>query len=434
MNHSNDQHEQTSLSIAMVCLNAAGVVFKRPEKNIGGMEVRAWMLAKALARQPHTQVSFVIRDIATTSSTIENVNIVPFESKWSHAVSQLSPYLTRSYSFPWLKVRRWSPRLLTGLAKLATLKFLSPTEKQTSFAEVLSTTKADIFVGFGVSYYTKYLIEAAQQAGQPSVVMIAWDGDLDERNRPGTGYVSQFGDRAEETWWILKNADQIVVQTPEQQAMLKERFDRESIILENPIDIDWWHKQSQYAESLSPQIRSASNAWLWVGRCERHHKQPQLLIQLARECPDERFLMILNPRDQELEHEIRRECPPNVTIVESVPYEQMPAVFQQSKGLISTSSQEGFPNTFLQAVVCQRPIISLNVADRFLTSSEAGICANGDWDEFVKSIKLPPRPSSQAQAYLQQHHSLDAITIPFRTILNGLKESFHEQLTSQKKQ
>ena len=411
----------TNLSVTIVCLNALGVIQNRDEKNIGGMEVRAWMIARGLAKFSGANVTFIVRSESQVHETIEQVQVCAFDSRWNRILKNLSPYLTRSYAFPGITIHRWGTPLISGLTQLAMLRLFAPSDKRLEFEKTLRESSSDLFVAFGVSYFTRFTIELAKSLGKKSAVMIAWDGDLDERNQPGTGYISQFGDRADDTWWILKNADQVIVQTSEQLKMLKDHFGRAGVILENPIDVDWWLDRKQRTDLLPAELSDAKNYWLWVGRSEREHKRPQLLIELAKERPDEQFLMILNPRDQTLEQEIRHNKPDNVTIIPSVPYDLMPPLFGHAKGFINTSSQEGFANTFLQAAICQVPIVSLNVGGPFFKESGAGICAEGDWNRFVSSTRLPPVVTEQSVDYVRSRHGWQAVNERLTAFLTDLK-------------
>ena len=183
--------------------------------------------------------------------------------------------------------------------------------------------------------------------------MIASDVDLDERYVPGSTFVSPYGDRAEVCYWLIRQADAIVVQTEAQQRMLQKRFDRESTVIANPIDVGWW---SDRGTGAADAVSGEQDRYvLWVGRAESVHKRPRLLIDLARRCPEIPFLMILNPKDQAVEDQIRRDAPQNVRIVSSVPYDEMPRVMSRAALLVNTSSMEGFPNVFLQAAACNVP-------------------------------------------------------------------------------
>ena len=51
----------------------------------------------------------------------------------------------------------------------------------------------------------------------------------------------------------------------------------------------------------------------------------------------------------------------NVTYRAYVPPEEIMETFSQAKALVNTSSEEGFPNTFLEAWLAGRPVVSFHV-------------------------------------------------------------------------
>ena len=169
------------------------------------------------------------------------------------------------------------------------------------------------------------------------MLMIGSDGDLDARYAPGSDYVSQYGDVAAVCHWILQEADAIVAQTPHQQTLLRERFDRDSTVIANPIDlVDW---DTRGTRPLPPEFCAGLDRYvLWIGRAEPLHKRPQLLLDLARLCPTADFLMILNPRDSQVERSIRAGRPSNVRIVPAVPFDLIPSLFARAAAFVSTSA------------------------------------------------------------------------------------------------
>ena len=96
--------------------------------------------------------------------------------------------------------------------------------------------------------------------------------------------------------------------------------------------------------------------------------------------------MIMNRSNPEIERQVRSQCPPNVRIVERVPFEQMPAVYRRAKAYVSTGSSdfEGFPNVFIQAAASSVPILSLEVDPGFVEATNCGYVAHGDLDRLAE--------------------------------------------------
>ena len=65
----------------------------------------------------------------------------------------------------------------------------------------------------------------------------------------------------------------------------------------------------------------------------------------------------------------------------------MPHLFRGCLALVSTSSQEGFPNTFLQAGKYRVPVVSLIVdPDEMLWSRRKGIVCHGNLDVMADAV------------------------------------------------
>src|SRR5690606_29952645 len=107
---------------------------------------------------------------------------------------------------------------------------------------------------------------------------------------------SVYRDRAEVCHWTLMQADRVLCQTDNQRAMLHERFHRDGTVIHNPIDLDDWDQRFERTPDET-ETAGLSRYALWVGRADAEHKRPQVLLELARRCPEVSFLAIMNPRD-----------------------------------------------------------------------------------------------------------------------------------------
>lgn len=418
--------ESPPLDVCLVALHALPAIRPAENRPVGGTETRAWLLARGLADVEETAVRFVVRSGRSMEPFVEqNVQVLPRSDRLYSLYESVGHCLQKQPHFPWLKLRHFHPRLLWQVPVLAAARLLGVGGKDPRrpdfFYQQIST---DVFCTFGVQANSARVIASAHAAGKPAVLMIGSDGDLDPRYTPQSGYVSQYGDRAEVCHWILQQADVVVTQTPQQQQMLQERFGRTGELLANPIDLADWDRRKD--APLPAGLRGGLDRYaLWVGRAEPLHKRPQLLLELARRCPDVDFLMILNPREALLEQQIRDERPGNVQIVTSVPYDLMPALFARAAVFVSTSALEGFPNVFLQAAAAGVPIASLEVGATFLQASAAGECTAGDMDrlaEVVRRCWASPSSGTEtetARRYLQEHHDLARQATRLREILRG---------------
>jgi len=155
---------------------------------------------------------------------------------------------------------------------------------------------------------------------------------------------------------------------------------------------------------------------LWVGR-SAGFKRPKLFMELAKDFPDEKFVMICQRAtgDENYEQLVSKaKQTENLHFIRRVPFADIDDYFQSAKVFINTSEAEGFPNTFIQSCKAGTPILSLNVnPDDFLDEYNCGICTNDNWQEFVKHLKtLLSEPgglrnlAQNARKYVEEHHNV----------------------------
>jgi len=220
--------------------------------------------------------------------------------------------------------------------------------------------------------------------------------------------------------WSLKQARRVFVQKTDDISNLKRTAGVNAIAIPNG------HRITDLQNSTRDFI-------LWVGRSVEF-KQPRLFIRLAREISSERFVMICQQTKGDLHYdELVRLAGSvsNLKFIEYVPFHEIGRYFQQAKILVNTSSAEGFPNTFIQAGKCGTSILSLKVnPDGFLDRFNCGLCANGDWDKFVDSLKSMVSENQyiemgkNARKYVEDNHDITKI-------IEQYKKHFTDALTKQ---
>ena len=125
---------------------------------------------------------------------------------------------------------------------------------------------------------------------------------------------------------------------------------------------------------------------------------------------------MLNKRQQHVYDELLATAPPNVQIVERVPFDQMDGYFQHARLFLNTSMAEGFPNAFLQAGKFGVPVASLHVdPDGMLSQHGCGTCAAGDMEQLTRRVNdlfadtdFHATRSAAIGTYVEQHHELSA--------------------------
>ena len=403
------------LSTCLVALNAGPVLTPDVAGRVGGLETRAWTFARGLA-QADIDAQFVVRlSRAPAVSEIDGVRIVPLLDRLYPMREAARMCVGKRAGFPWIELHRWRWPLLWQLPILAAERVLfgaggDPWKPDGRLVEL----RTDVYCTFGVQSHSATVLASAKAAGRPCVLVLGSDGDLDERYTQDSTFVSPYGDPGHVCWRILQEVDAIVAQTPAQSAMLQERFGRTATVIPNPVDVAEWDARRQ-PPATREETAGLDRYVLWVGRAESVHKRPDVCLDVARRCPEIRFLMVMNPRDPHVEAAVRRDAPPNVRILSAVPFARMPAVFARSAALLNTSSLEGFPNVFLQAALSRVPIASLEVGREFLERIGCGCFAGGDLDTVCDGL----------QTYWQPGADADKLSAARETVIrkHGLRET-----------
>jgi glycosyltransferase involved in cell wall biosynthesis len=143
--------------------------------------------------------------------------------------------------------------------------------------------------------------------------------------------------------WALRGAHAILVQNITQMQQLAAHHGRAG-----------WLVPTLYEESDLP-VAQPGGPVLWVGTF-KPIKRPELFIELARQCPEQRFVMVGGPDHpndpgQHFFNSMRElaRSAPNLSFQGFVPFAQVGEHFNRASLLVNTSDSEGFPNTFMQA-------------------------------------------------------------------------------------
>jgi glycosyltransferase involved in cell wall biosynthesis len=220
----------------------------------------------------------------------------------------------------------------------------------------------------------------------------------------------------------LRWCDFVVVQNREQQALLRQRFGREGLIVPNC-----------YAES-NVVAGDPAGPVLWVGTV-KPLKRPELFLALAARFPQRRFVLVGGPAGdgdgaaayyRRIETQARQLA--NVEFVGFVPFTRVGRHYDGAAALVNTSVAEGFPNTFLQAWIRSVPTLSF-VAPT--TSGEpTGTIACRDVEHMAGALGALlgddarwGEASARASAHFQSTHSVEAVDSLYDTLLAAPKPS-----------
>lgn len=378
----------------------------------GGSEARAFLFARKLADRGH-QVSFIVMNHGQNDiEEFAGIKVYRFpdlksgdgwfETTYSRFFRSMR-LISKSES-PGIKEVLMLPILFLLLAFGKLMRNFREVEKR-DWRSLFKGTGAEYFATFGVSDLAAEIFSTAKNIGKKCVLFTGSDYDfLDiyyegsiERNKYGT--VGALGFRA------VQSADEIIVQTQNHLGLLNDRYNRAGTVVRNAIEV---------AAPTGNASFSDRDYVLWVGKSDGI-KRPDRLIDLARLCPEIKFLAVMNKSDLKMHMEIEQAKPENVQIVDHVPFDQIQGVFQKAIALVNTSDFEGFPNTFLQAGLAGAPVLSYFVdPDSFISAYGCGLVSGGDEKlaaEFL--IKLSRNEnlwrdfSRNIHSYTEKFHSLD---------------------------
>lgn len=378
------------MKVCFVALHTYPVFNPNAQGVFGGLETHAWTLATELAKRDDYEVSFVVdHPDAKTNEVLDGVRII---SKWSRMESIRSNVASHANIFhrpPFVKILKWNFSLLWQIPFLLLSKPWSrlnqnePTQPSSFYSKI----EADLFVCFGVNSVAAEVVASAKSKKTKSMIVLESNSELDENYTKDSEFVSKYGEIGSVCYFAISEADQIVAQTDYQLELLNERFQRTGPVISNPIDVDRWERLSKSNNDLM-ESQLPNRYVLWIGRSDRFHKRPHLLLQVANSLPEVQFLMILNPNDPEVDQEIRGQCPINIEIITQVPFREMPILFSRADIFMSTGSLdfEGAPNVFQQASASGIPIASLDVGHEWVDESNCGFIADGDMDSLKQTL------------------------------------------------
>lgn len=213
----------------------------------------------------------------------------------------------------------------------------------------------------------------------------------------------------------IKLSDIVVSQNDFQKEKLKENFGVESVKISNSIKT-----------IPTEDIEKSDEYVLWVGTL-RYVKQPELFLDLAEKFPETKFVMIGGKGEsQELFEKIKTRAKDidNLDFKGFVPYDQIYDYYKDAMFLVNTSKLEGFPNTFLEAWMFEKAVVSLNVdPDEIICRYELGFHSKSlsqmfkDMTKLIKNKKLRDRLGSKCRNYVENNHDIKTIVNQYENFL-----------------
>lgn len=417
-----------SIRLAIIAPNAWPAVEPRGGQRVGGMETFAWGLARGLACLESLDVSLLVRTIRRIDARkIDGVSIATVREplrQWRYEVAER---VSRLDKFPWVKVHRWGAALAWQIPALAAARCVRRQTPSQQFAGAVEQLDADVILALGISAESVTALQVARHTGSKGLLWLRSNADIDPRFFEQSEFRNVYGVTSDHCRQCLELADQVICQTMWQQRRLRDLADIESTVIRNPVDLEKWSSQGSWEQREHV---------LWIGRYDRHHKRPLACLATARQLPHIPFVMIVNRGDAAVEQEVRRQVPPNVTLIDYVPHDQLVNYFSKSRLFLSTGTaeHEGFPNVLLEAAASSTPIVSMQDFDDFLAQSGAGAWVNDDLPALASELQSLwtdedrwNECSSAGRRYVEQHHRRDSTYQAFAELLRRTCQSTSSQ-------
>ena len=287
----------------------------------------------------------------------------------------------------------------------------------------LSSERPDWLFWEGADHLWGPVVEIARLAGVRTVFHTAFDSDT----QPHHALV-----RRPHWWplyaWGLSRADRIFVQHIGQLSQLRSRWRSKAYILPKVCLLS-----GSLAEPIVMKAHAKRAKYVaWVAML-RQPKRPDVLIEIARKAPTVRFVVCGGPtshrsppgygaRIVEALHAL-----PNVEYRGQVAPEEAMQVIADAAMLLSTSDEEGFPNTFTQAWSVGTPVVSLKIdPDHIIERVGLGMVSGSidraiaDINALMDSSQRREEIAVRAQQHIAEAHSEAAVTAVFERALRGL--------------
>jgi hypothetical protein len=402
-------------SINIVCHNVYPIFDPTITWGIGGMETRVALLARGLARSGRWNVRVIVSDFGQPRHVcLDGIEFDVYQPYFHGSFNNVTPRFARRKWFPALNLDRRDIPLIWQIPLVVVVQML-PGWLYSIFWQ---RRKADVVCCFGNNSGSAQVIADCRRTGMATVLCIASDDDLSPDYRPDDESLNDYGTPKWLAHYALENADHVFVQTENQLRFLKNRFRRHGELIRNPVDI------STDAPSHWP-ARGERDLILWIGRSDTFHKQPLLMLELAKRCPDLPFLMIMNRTHADVFDAVQAKRPANLTIIEWVPHQEIWDYYHRARVFVSTSAYEGFPNTFLQCAVAGTPVASLAVdPENILSQHGCGLLADGNLEKLEQHVRIlwsdaefAERQAQVFHRYALAHHGLDSQLERFESLL-----------------
>lgn len=207
----------------------------------------------------------------------------------------------------------------------------------------------------------------------------------------------------------IKKADKVIAQNSFQKQVLINRFNKESCVIRNGINLPSRHIDNKLSKPIV----------LWVGRIT-WVKSPLAILEIAKQVPVAHFEIIGGETvgEEALYKAVKAAAAelPNVTFHGFVPYHFVNEYLEKGTLLVNTSVLEAFPITFIQAWANSMPVVSLNAdPDGLIKNKQLGFHSGSkkqiisDIEFLLKNEGLRRTMGENGRQYVEREHDVTKV-------------------------
>jgi len=217
----------------------------------------------------------------------------------------------------------------------------------------------------------------------------------------------------------IENADLIVAQTKHQQQLLKQNFNKDSIIIPNGLPVPTYLSKKVYPPIIC-----------WIANI-KPLKKPEIFIKLAENCKDlnAKFVYAGRPSESSYQNMLMKKTRKlsNLKYLGEISFQKTNDLLAKSSLLVNTSITEGFSNTYIQAWMRETPVVTLNCdPDNVIKKQRIGF-HSGNFKQLVKDVRYLIQNENErrkigkkAREYAFVNHDIEKIGDKYFEVFKGL--------------
>lgn len=179
----------------------------------------------------------------------------------------------------------------------------------------------------------------------------------------------------------VKHVGKIVCNSINTQNRIRRYLKRDAVVINPPIETEQFH------------FKKSGDYWLSVNRLITH-KRVELQMKAFSKLLDEKLIVVgcfeKSRHFTEYAKYIKRIKPDNVTLLKSVPFNELVELYANCKGFITTSKNEDFGMTPIEAMASGKPAIAPNEGgykESIIDDATGRLIDDIDAEKLIKAIK-----------------------------------------------